>query len=111
LTVELLTPAGKSAEETLTVEVLLSVGDSAEEKSAVELLTEFVDPVETLGELLIQVGDQVEGKSDVELLEVAGGSVEGVLIVVLLVCVHDSIQETLAVGSMRLRAVESQIVR
>jgi hypothetical protein len=53
----------------------------------------------------------VEEKSAVELLQVAGGSVEGTLTVVLLVYVDDSIQETLAVGSMRLRAVELQIVR
>lgn len=53
----------------------------------------------------------MEGKSAVELLELAGGSVEGTLTVVLLVYVDDSIQEALAVGSMRLRSVELQIVR
>jgi hypothetical protein len=52
----------------------------------------------------------VEEKSAVELLEVVGGSVEGALTVVLLVYVHDSIQEMPAVGSMCLRAVELQIV-
>lgn len=44
-------------------------------------------------------------------MEVVGGSVEGTLTVVLLVYVDDSVQETLAVGSMRLRADESRIVR
>lgn len=53
----------------------------------------------------------MEKKSAVELLEVVGGSVEGTLTVVLLVYADDSTQETLAVGSMRLRAVELQIVR
>jgi hypothetical protein len=53
----------------------------------------------------------VEEKSTDELLEVDGGSVEGALTVVLLGYVDDSIQETIAAGSMRLRAAELKIVR
>ena len=49
----------------------------------------------------------MEEESAVELLEAVGGSAEGTLTVVLLVYVDDdSLQETLAVGSMRLLAVD-----
>jgi hypothetical protein len=53
----------------------------------------------------------VEERSAVELLKAVGGSVVGSLTVVLLVCVDDSPQEILAVGSIRLHAAELQTVR